>query len=72
MRFRLNSAWPLFDGTWIVPADTIIDTSANDQWSVRARGQTIPFSAQPLDQEAWEAQLAAYPDAKHLLGGGWQ
>jgi hypothetical protein len=72
MRYRLNSAWPLFGGTWVVPAGTVIDSASNDQWSVRARGQTIPINAVCLDQESWEAQLAAYPDQKHLLGGGWQ
>ena len=30
------------------------------------------FNATPLDEEAWQAQLAAYPDHRYLLGGGWQ
>ena len=72
MRFRLNSDWALFGGTWIVPAGTIIDTSIDDQWSRRARGLPPPINAVPLDEEAWQAQLRAYPDQKHLLGGGWQ
>jgi hypothetical protein len=72
MRYRLNSDWKLFGGTWIVPSETVIDAGSDDVWSVRARGLTIPFNATPLDEEAWQAQLSAYPDQKHLLGGGWQ
>jgi hypothetical protein len=66
MRFRLSTAW---EGA---PAGTIIDTSKRDRWSELAKGKTIPFNATPLDEEAWQAQLRAYPDQKHLLGGGWQ
>jgi hypothetical protein len=70
MKFRVaQSGWRLGDA--LVPANTIIDASAKDRWSQRAKGKVIPINATPLDQEAWEAQLAAYPEHRHLLGGGW-
>jgi len=50
----------------LIPSGTIVE---DQNW---AKGLTIPINATPLDQEAWEAQLKAYPDHKHLLGGGWQ
>jgi hypothetical protein len=67
MRFRLSTPWPM--GAVLCPAGTVIDASANDYWSQRARGKVIPFTAICLDQEA---QLRAYPDSVHLLGGGWR
>ena len=70
MRFRTTDCWPLGDAL-VCPANTIIDASAKDRWSQRAKGKVIPINATPLDQEAWEAQLAAYPEHRHLLGGGW-
>jgi hypothetical protein len=59
-------------GAALIPAGTVIDFAKRDQWSKLAKDKTIPINATPLDQEAWQAQLAAYPDQKHLLGGGWQ
>ena len=70
MRYRLSSAWPM--GAVLCPAGTVIDANANDRWSQLAKGKTIPINATPLDEEAWQAQLAAYPDHRYLLGGGWQ
>jgi hypothetical protein len=70
MKFRITGqGWRLGDA--IVPADTVIDASAKDRWSQRAKGKAIPINAQPLDEEAWQAQLRAYPEHRHLLGGGW-
>jgi len=70
MRFRITGqGWRL--GDTLVPADTVIDFARSDQWSKRAKGKPIPLNAQPLDEEAWQAQVRAYPDAKHLLGGAW-
>jgi len=69
MRFRTTQEWRLDNIR--VPANTIIDASADDRWSKRARGLPPPFTAVALDREALEAQVQAYPDAKHLLAGGW-
>ena len=70
MIFRLTQPWPL--DAVIAPAGTVVDASTDDYWALKARGLTPPLSAVPCDREAWEAQLAAYPDHRHLLGGGWQ
>jgi hypothetical protein len=71
MKFRITGqGWRLGDA--LVPANTIIDAGAKDRWSQRAKGKVIPINATPLDDEAWQAQLAAYPEHRHLLGGGWQ
>jgi hypothetical protein len=70
MRFRLSSDWRV--GAALCPEGTVIDASASDRWSLVAKGKTIPFDATPLDEEAWQAQLRAYPEHRHLLGGGWQ
>jgi hypothetical protein len=70
MRFRITGDWQLGDAA--APKDTIIDFAKHDRWSKLAKGKTIPINATPLDDEAWQAQLQAYPDQKHLLGGGWQ
>jgi hypothetical protein len=72
MRFQITSPWSLHGGTWVVPANTIIDASSDNQWSVRARGLTPPITAKPLDAEAHEAQVRAYPDHRYLLSGGWE
>ena len=69
MRFRVMQGWQLADV--LVPANTIVDGAANDQWSERARGLPPPLDAVPLDREALEAQVAAYPEHRHLLRGGW-
>jgi hypothetical protein len=55
-----------------VPSGTIIDFAKRDHWSKLAKGKVIPLNATCLDEEAWQAQLQAYPDQKHLLGGGWE
>jgi hypothetical protein len=60
MRFRITGAgWRLGDA--LVPADTVIDLAKSDRWSKLAKGKTIPINATPLDREALEAQVAAYP-----------
>ena len=70
MRYRLSQAWRV--GAVACPAGTVLDFSKPDKWTVLAKGKTIPFNAIPLDDEAWQAQLAAYGEYKHLLRGGWQ
>jgi hypothetical protein len=64
MRYRLSSAWRI--GAVLCPAGTVIDASTNDYWSKAAKGKVIPINATPLDEEAWQAQLAAYQEHKHL------
>ena len=59
MRFQITGqGWPLSGGAALAPAGTIIDASANDHWSLFARGLTIPINCTPLDDEA-TAALAA-------------
>jgi len=70
MKYRVNSPWQL--GAALIPSGVVIDASASDRWSLIAKGKVIPLTAVCLDDEAWQAQLRAYPDQKHLLGGGWQ
>jgi hypothetical protein len=73
MRFEITGQdWSILGGTWCVPSGTVIDSASDDVWSVRARGLTPPFNSKALDQQAWEAQLAAYPDHVYLLGGAWR
>jgi hypothetical protein len=69
MRFQINGqGWPLNGGAALAPAGTVIDTASNDHWSLYARGLIPPINATALDAEAWQAQLRAYPEHKHLLG----
>ena len=72
MKFQLREDWPILGGTWIVPANTVIDSASDNQWCIRARGLTPPLNSKALDTEAWEALLAAYPDHVHLLGSAWR
>jgi len=66
MRYQITADWNIAGG--LLKAGTVVDTSAQD---CPVKGQTIPLTARPLDEDAWQAQLAAYPDAKHLFPGGW-
>jgi hypothetical protein len=68
MRFRITGqGWPLDGGAWLAPTGTVFDYDGTpSHWTTRvARGQ-IPLNATPLDDEAWQAQQAAYP--LYLLG----
>jgi hypothetical protein len=68
MRYRIEPpGWPVAGA--LLPAGTIVDTSDPD---CLVKGLTPPLNSQALDEEAWRALLAAYPDHRHLLGGGWQ
>jgi len=69
MKFRLSQPWQL--DAVLCPADTVIDANGDDYWSQRARGKLIPFTAVPLDAQAWEEQLKVYWEHRHLLRGGW-
>jgi hypothetical protein len=69
MKFQITGqGWPV--GQYLIPTGSIIDASADDHWSLFARGLTIPINATPLDDEAWQSQLRAYPAHRHLLGAG--
>ena len=69
MRFQINGqGWALDGGAWLCPPGTIIDFSKPDMWTAKATGKIIPINATPLDDGAWQAQLRAYPEHKHLLG----
>jgi len=72
MKFQITEDWPLHGGVWLCPAGTVIDTSGNDVWSMRAKGLTPPLSAKCLDAEAHEVQLKTYSEHRHLLSGGWE
>jgi hypothetical protein len=50
MRYWLNKPWPV--GQYVLPRATVIDSVADDQWSVIARGHVPPPDAIPLDDEA--------------------
>jgi hypothetical protein len=69
MKFRLTQSWPLDGGAWTAPAGTVFDYDGTpDHWTTRAPRGSIPVNATPLDQESWDAQQAAFPEHRHLLG----
>jgi hypothetical protein len=71
MRYLLagtTSGWPI--GQWLVPRGHIVDASVNDQWSFITNGRVPPMNAQALDQAAWDAMAAEYPNHKHLMTAG--
>jgi hypothetical protein len=59
-------------GAALAPPGTIIDFSSGDHFAQHATRAVIPINATCLDEEAWAAQLAAYPGHRHLLGSGWR
>jgi hypothetical protein len=71
MKYQITGAGWRLSGV-LCPSGTVLDFSKPDKWTVLAKGKTIPLNATPLDEEAWQAQLAAYGEHKHLLRGGWQ
>ena len=40
--------------------------------SAVGRDRSPPLFARAMDDEAYQAQLKAYPDSVHLLGGAWK
>jgi hypothetical protein len=67
MRFRITGAgWPLSGGAWLAPTGTVFDYDNPDMWTALVARGSIPLNATPLDDEAWNAQQAAYP--LNLLG----
>jgi hypothetical protein len=66
MKYQLaNHGWPI--GDKVIPVGTIIDDRAEDDWSRLARGRTLPMNAVPLDQEAADALIRAYPYDQHVI-----
>jgi hypothetical protein len=64
MKFQVNGqGWPV--GQSLVPAGTVIDHSASDDWSRVARAYVLPPNASPLDDEAYQAMKTNY--SPHLL-----
>ena len=69
MKYLLyGHGWPI--GSALIPLGTIISMPPNDDWSRLAAGRTPPINAQALDQEAWDALVAAY-DAGKLVRKGF-
>jgi hypothetical protein len=69
MKFQITGAgWRI--GNKLIPAGTVLDFAKPDKWTALAKGK-VPFDAKPLDAQAWAAQVEAFPDQKHLLGGAW-
>jgi hypothetical protein len=71
MKYQITGAGWRLSGV-VCPAGTVLDFSKRDKWTVLAKGKAIPINATPLDAEAHEAQVRAYPDHRYLLSGGWE
>jgi hypothetical protein len=54
-------------GQHLIPAGTIIDTTATDQWSMLAKGLPPPLTAMPLDWGTWQTMKELYPGLTHLI-----
>jgi hypothetical protein len=69
MKFQITGAgWPV--GQYLIPASTIIDSNADDDWSRHARDQKVPpINSTPLDLEAYDAMVKHYPAFLHQLFG---
>jgi hypothetical protein len=66
MRFQIAEAgWPV--GQFLIPAGTVIDTEADDDWSRLVRERGLPLNARPMDNEAYEFMVRAYPNHKELI-----
>ena len=61
----LGGGFPV--GQHLIPAGTIIDTDANDQWSNLAKGRPPPLTAMPLDRLTWEWMQKLHPGEKHQI-----
>jgi len=70
MIYELLADWSV--GSVTVAKGTVLDFDhPGSVESSVGRDTCPPLFAKAMDQEAFEAQVAAYPDAKHLLGGAW-
>jgi hypothetical protein len=63
MKYQLMSAWPV--GPWLIPQNTVIDTSVQDQWTPVVQGNVPPPNSVCLDTETYRAMLNAYPLQLH-------
>ena len=70
MIYEVLQDWPV--GDVVVAKGTILNfDNPGSIESAVGRDRSPPLFARAMDQEAFEAQVAAYPDAKHLLPGAW-
>ena len=70
MIYEVLQDWEV--GDVVVAKGTILNfDNPRSVESAVGRDRSPPLFARAIDQEAFEAQLAAYPDAKHLLPGAW-
>jgi hypothetical protein len=71
MKYEVLHDWKV--GDVVVTKGTVLDfDNPRSQFEgVVGRDRCPPLAARAMDQEAFEAQVRAYPDAKHLLGGAW-
>ena len=70
MIYEVLQDWEV--GSVVVAKGTILDfDNPRSVESSVGRDRSPPLFAKAMDQEAFEAQLRAFPDAKHLLPGGW-
>jgi len=66
MKYQLRDhGWPI--GQFCIPAGTVIDTDASDQWSTLAKGWPPPLNAQPLDQLTYDRMKKTYPGLAHRI-----
>ena len=61
----LSGGFPV--GQHLIPAGTIIDTDANDQWSSLAKGRPPPLNVMALDKVTWLWLQKLYPGEAHQI-----
>lgn len=67
MKFQVTGpGWSCGDA--LAPPGTVFDYDNPSHWTARVARGVIPIDATPLDDEAAQAQQAAYPNHRHLLG----
>jgi len=71
MIYQVLQDWEV--GSVVVAKGTILnfDNPGSVESSV-GRDRSPPLFSRALDDEAYQAQLKAYPDSVHLLGGAWR
>jgi hypothetical protein len=68
MRYQLTQTG-MSIGQWFLPVGTIIDDTAQDDFSklVRERGLSPPLNAMPLDLATWKEMQRLYPEHVHRI-----